>query len=72
MNKGKYNILIAQMSISGIDRSALAEAVGMHYNTLCRKMRGENEFTVDEAIRIKEVLGFSSSLEELFKREARA
>ena len=72
MEKGKYNILIAQMSISGINRTRLAEAVGMHYNTLCRKMRGENDFTVDEAIRIKEVLGFTASVEELFKRDFRA
>ncbi len=65
----KYNILCAQMTLSKVSRSALSRAIGIHYNTLCRKMRGENAFTVEEAVRIKQVLGSALPVEELFRTE---
>ncbi len=67
--RGMYYTLAAQITLSGMTRGRLAEAVGMHYNTLCRKMRGEYEFTVEEALKIKKALGSTLPLEELFKKE---
>ena len=43
----KYNVLSAQIALAGMDRARLAKTVGIHYNTLCRKMRGENSFTLE-------------------------
>ena len=63
----KYPVLNAQIALSGMTRSRLAEAVGMHYNTLCRKLRGETGFTIDEAIMIRKALASSLPVEELFK-----
>lgn len=65
---GKYNVLSAQIALAGMNRASLAETVGMHYNTLCRKMRGENSFTLEEALAIKTALNSKLPLEELFKR----
>ena len=64
----KYPVLNAQIALSGMTRNRLAEAAGMHYSTLCRKMRGENGFTIDEAIRIRKVLNSPLPLEELFRK----
>ena len=66
--EGKYNVLSAQIALAGMNRASLAETVGMHYNTLCRKMRGENSFTLEEALAIKTALNSKLPLEELFKR----
>ena len=64
----KYNVLSAQIALAGMDRARLAETVGIHYNTLCRKMRGENSFTLEEALSIKAALNSRLPLEELFKK----
>lgn len=65
-----YPLLEAQMLLSSCDRKSLAEALHVHYNTLCRKLRGEMPFTLDEALLIKAFLQTDLPLEELFERHA--
>ena len=65
-----YPILEAQMLLSGCTRKALAAGLHMHYNTLCRKLRGEMPFTLDEAFSIKARLQTDLPLEALFERRA--
>lgn len=66
MNRITYQSLRAQMALRGYSIGTLAQAVSIKYNTLCRKMRGENEFTLAEAVRIKQVLRYGGELEALF------
>ena len=66
---GRYNILIAQIAMAGLSRSELAEGIGMRYNTLNRKLRGEAAFTLEEAIAVRQFLCSSLPLEELFERD---
>ena len=63
----KYPILEAQMLLSGRDRRALSKDLGVHYNPLCRKLRGEMPFTLDEALRVKRLLLTDLPLERLFE-----
>ena len=44
----------------------LAAAIGMRYQTLSEKMRGNSPFTLQEAIAIKQALGSDEPLEYLF------
>ena len=37
---------------AGLTQGQLAERVGMHQNSLSRKVRGKRDFTLDEFIRI--------------------
>ena len=55
------------MLLSGCGRKTLAQALGIHYNTLCRKMRGEIPFTLDEALAARRFLNTAVPLEELFQ-----
>ncbi len=63
-----YKRLMAQMALRGMTNQALAKQIGMLYETLCRKMRGESCFTLDEAILIKAALTCTEPLETLFER----
>ena len=51
----------------GLKKRDIAEALGMAYNTLLLKLKGEYYFTLDEAIKLKEILETDLSVEELFK-----
>lgn len=53
----------------GINKKCLAEMVNIRYQTFIVKCNGKNEFTYDEALRIKNALGTDMTLEQLFYRE---
>jgi len=50
-----------------VDLRRLSRDLGVHYNTLCRKLRGEMPFTLDEALRVKRLLLTDLPLERLFE-----
>ena len=47
-------------------KKEIASELGMTYNTLLLKLRGKNDFTLDEAVKLKEILNTPKSIEELF------
>ncbi len=68
---GGYHMLQAQMMLAGMTRKTLADAVGIHYMTLSRKMQGKSPFTLEEALKIKAALRCSMPVEELFRRASK-
>ena len=63
-----YPCLMAQMYLKGYDSKQLAEAVGLSYVTLRRRLRGESSMKLTEARRIREALNCALPLEILFQR----
>lgn len=63
-----YLRLMAEMYLRGMDSRTLAVKTGIHYGTLRRKFRGESPLLLDEALRMKTVLGCSLPLETLFEK----
>lgn len=66
MDRMTYQNLRAQMALRGHSLGTLAQAVQIKYPTFCRKMRRLSPFTLEECLRIREVLRFSGSLDALF------
>ena len=58
MNRSTYQTLRAQMALKGHSITTLSRSVEMKYHTLLRKMRRESEFTLPEALKIRDVLGY--------------
>lgn len=56
-------IIIFQKNLS---KREIAKKLGMTYNTLLLKLSGKATFTLDEALKLKEILESSLSIEELF------
>lgn len=53
MNKA---LLKAEMVKANVTRDALSEHLGVSYSTLTQKINGKRQFTVDEAVKICQVL----------------
>lgn len=47
-----YERLVAAMATKGVTQRMIADAIGTHYNTVCRKINGESDFEVREAQKI--------------------
>ena len=54
--------------LEGLDIKGLAEAAGMTYVTLRRKLRGEASFLLDECFAIKKALNTDMPIETLFEK----
>lgn len=63
-----YKRIEAQMVLFGISKKELAYKLGIGYNTLLAKMRGERDFTLKEAWEIKRLLKLQDPIEILFKQ----
>lgn len=51
-----------------LSKKEIAESLGMTYNTFLLKLNGKATFTLDEAMKLKDILGSPLSIEELFDR----
>lgn len=58
--------IAAQLALRSLTKRELALRLHMDYEVLQRKLEGEDPFTLDEAIRLKEALGSTDSIEALF------
>lgn len=58
----------AQIVLQGLTKKQLAGMVGIRYNTLLQKLNGSSQFTLDEALRVKEALDSDETLEVLFEK----
>lgn len=65
-----YYRLKAEATFKGITLKELSEKINMPYPSFLRKMRN-NSFTLHEALAIKNALGTTLLLEELFAWEDR-
>ena len=62
-----YRNLEAEIARKNISKKVIAEELGIRYNTLTAKLRGDNKFTLDEALKIKQMLGAAIEVEQLFE-----
>lgn len=58
--------LKAEIILKGYKKEEIAKALGITYGTFLVKLRGKYKFTLDEAIRLKELLESELPIEELF------
>lgn len=65
-----YPNLKAEMARKGITAKQLAELIEVTPSTFSLKMLGKYDFTLAEAVKIKDALGVDIPLEVLFARAA--
>ena len=65
-----YRLLLARMSLSGLRSSDVAERLGISFSTMRNKIKGVAPFTLEEAIRIRQILETDERLEVLFEKTA--
>lgn len=65
-----YKRIEAQLVLIGKTKKELALEMDISYNTLLAKLGGNSSFTLDEALRVKQLLGAHESIELLFAQRA--
>lgn len=70
MKKSKiiYRKLAARMALMDLKKTEVARLLGISYSSLHNKLCGVTEFTLSEALRIRELLCLSAPLEEAFEK----
>lgn len=63
-----YRNLEAEIVRRGFSKQTIARMLGIGYNTLLAKMRGEYSFSLEEAIEMKRLLTTMESVEYLFEK----
>ena len=63
-----YKRLESELVFVGISKKELAIMVGVQYNTILAKFRGESSFTLDEAFKIKHILKSDLPIDVLFEK----
>ena len=56
-----YKELEAQIVRSGLTHEQIAEKLNVHVQTLYNKRNGKSDFTVKEALKLKEILGINQT-----------
>lgn len=67
--KGAYmntNLLRAKMVEKGLTQKELAAAIGLSENSVSRKLTGKRDFSIQEALKICEVLSLENPNEIFF------
>lgn len=67
--KSGCNNLKGELARKGITRKTVAEALGVHINTLCNKLDGATPFTIEEAFAIKDAFLPEADLKYLFMKD---
>lgn len=65
----KYLTLISEMAKRGIQKTEVAKLLGIHWNSAANKINGVSNFSVEEAIKIRDKFFPDWKIEELFRRE---
>lgn len=66
--KDVYPVLEAELQKKQVTTSKLVEILGLSDTEICRKMRGERNFTFVQMEKVRDFLGVDMPLEELFRR----
>ncbi len=61
--------LRAEIARQNLSVAGLAKLIGMKQSTMSDKYHGRSNFSLDDAIKIKEALGLEMSIEELFQKD---
>lgn len=67
-SESKYKNLITELNAHNFTYTTLAKLLGLSITSISRKMSGKRNFTLEEMVVIKNLLGSDMSVEELFKR----
>lgn len=65
-----YRNLEAEIVRKNLSKKAIAETLGITYNTLLLKIKGESSFTLDEALALRSLLNTTEPVEVLFSKTA--
>ena len=64
-----YFILERELKNKSITREQLAKKLGISISTISCKLNDKSEFSIKECRKIKEILDFHGSIDELFRTE---
>lgn len=64
----EYRNLKGELAKNNISNTQVAEALGVHINTITNKLEGRSSFSIEEAFKIKSCLLPSCDLYYLFAR----
>lgn len=65
----EYLTLIGEMAKQKVTKRDLSELLGVHWNSITNKISGESDFSVTEAIKIRDRYFPEWEIENLFRRE---
>ena len=63
-----YRRITAHIELQGLTRRDVADALQISYGTLHNKLCGITPWTLEEALKLKTLLGITATIEEAFKR----
>lgn len=61
--------LIGEMAKQKVTKRDLSDLLGIHWNSITNKISGESDFSVTEAIKIRDKYFPEWEIENLFRRE---
>lgn len=64
----KYLTLVGEMAKRQITKKDLSDLLGVHWNSITNKISGESDFSVTEAIKIRDRYFSEWRIEDLFNR----
>lgn len=65
----EYLTLIGEMAKQKVTKRDLSALLGVHWNSITNKISGESDFSVTEAIKIRDRYFPEWEIENLFRRE---
>lgn len=65
----KYMTLVGEMAKQRITKKDLSDLLEVHWNSITNKISGESDFSVTEAIKIRDRYFPEWKIENLFRRE---
>lgn len=73
MRKRKHERVFPRLTMAlvlkDVEMTELANAIGISYSSLLNKMTGRNDFTLREALVIKEYIAYNGTVETLFAKK---
>lgn len=63
-----FKHLLGQIVEAGLTREYIANELGISPSSLSNKLTGKTEFRISECCKIKNILNYENSLDELFQK----
>jgi len=58
------------MILAGISKQELAKELDISYNTLLLKLQGKSKFTLNQAVKMKNIIHAEEPVEKLFEKSS--